>query len=42
VPNSASGVQEALGATSAAAMDIDTACTSFLYSLSTASAMIRT
>ena len=42
VPNSASGVQAALGATRAAAMDINTACTSFLYSLSTASAMIRT
>lgn len=42
VPNSASGVQLALGATRAAAMDVNTACTSFLYSLSTASAMIRT
>ena len=42
VPNSSSGVQAALGATRAAAMDINTACTSFLYSLSTASAMIRT
>jgi 3-oxoacyl-[acyl-carrier-protein] synthase-3 len=42
VPNSASGVQAALGATRAAAMDINTACTSFLYSLSTAGAMIRT
>lgn len=42
VPNSASGVQAALGASRAAAMDINTACTSFLYSLSTASAMIRT
>jgi len=42
VPNSASGVQAALGARRAAAMDINTACTSFLYSLSTASAMIRT
>jgi len=35
-------VQAALGATRAAAMDINTACTSFLYSLSTAGAMIRT
>lgn len=41
VPNSASGVQIALGATRAAAMDINTACTSFLYGLSTATAMIQ-
>jgi 3-oxoacyl-[acyl-carrier-protein] synthase-3 len=42
VPNSASGVQVTLGATRAAAMDVNTACTSFLYGLSTATAMIRT
>jgi 3-oxoacyl-[acyl-carrier-protein] synthase-3 len=42
VPNSASGVQIALGATRAAAMDVNTACTSFLYGLSTATAMIQT
>ena len=42
VPNSASGVQLALGARGVAAMDVNTACTSFLYGLSTASAMIRT
>ncbi|MCP3952006.1 MAG: beta-ketoacyl-ACP synthase III [Desulfobacterales bacterium] len=42
VPNSASGVQLRLGASKAAAMDVDTACTSFLYSLSTATALIRT
>jgi 3-oxoacyl-[acyl-carrier-protein] synthase-3 len=42
VPNSASGVQVALGATNAAAMDLNTACTSFLYGLSAATAMIRT
>jgi 3-oxoacyl-[acyl-carrier-protein] synthase-3 len=42
VPNSASGVQAAIGATRAASMDVNTACTSFLYSLSTATAMIRT
>jgi len=42
VPNSASGVQAALGAHRAAAMDVNTACTSFLYGLSTAGAMIRT
>ncbi|HTM04113.1 MAG TPA: ketoacyl-ACP synthase III [Vicinamibacterales bacterium] len=41
VPNSASGVQAALGARGAAAIDLNTACTSFLYGLSTASAMIR-
>lgn len=42
VPNTASAVQFALGAKRAASMDINTACTSFLYSLSTATAMIRT
>jgi len=42
VPNSASGVQISLGATRAAAMDVNTACTSFLYGLSTATSMIRT
>jgi 3-oxoacyl-[acyl-carrier-protein] synthase-3 len=42
VPNSASGVQVALGASRAASMDLNTACTSFLYGLSTANAMIRT
>lgn len=42
VPNSASGVQVALGASRAAAVDLNTACTSFLYGLSTATAMIRT
>jgi 3-oxoacyl-[acyl-carrier-protein] synthase-3 len=41
VPNSASGVQLALGATRAAAMDVNTACTSFIYGLSTATAMIQ-
>ena len=41
VPNSASGVQVALGATRAAAMDLNTACTSFLYGLSTATALIQ-
>jgi 3-oxoacyl-[acyl-carrier-protein] synthase-3 len=41
VPNSASGVQIALGATRAAAMDVNTACTSFCYGLATATAMIR-
>ncbi len=42
VPNSASGLQIKLGAGNAAAMDVNTACTSFLYALSTATAMIRT
>jgi 3-oxoacyl-[acyl-carrier-protein] synthase-3 len=42
VPNQASGLQDRLGARRAAAMDINTACTSFLYALSSASAMIRT
>jgi 3-oxoacyl-[acyl-carrier-protein] synthase-3 len=41
VPNSASGVQVALGATHAAAMDLNTACTSFLYGLATATSMIQ-
>ena len=33
VPNSASGVQAALGAKRAGAMDLNTACTSFLYEI---------
>ena len=41
VPNTASGLQYRLGAWKAAAMDVNTACTSFLYGLSSASAMIR-
>ena len=41
VPNSASGVQAALGAHKAAAMDVNTACTSWLYGISSATAMIR-
>jgi 3-oxoacyl-[acyl-carrier-protein] synthase III len=42
VPNAASGVQFRLGAVKAASMDVNTACTSFSYALSTATAMIRT
>ena len=42
VPNSASGVQVLLGASRAAAMDLNTACTSFLYGMSAATSMIRT
>jgi 3-oxoacyl-[acyl-carrier-protein] synthase-3 len=41
-PNQASGLQLRLGAQHAAAMDVNTACTSFLYALSTANALIRT
>ncbi len=41
VPNSASGVQVALGAARAAAMDVNTACTSFIYGLAAATAMIQ-
>lgn len=41
-PNSASGVQVSLGATKAASIDLNTACTSFCYGLATATAMIRT
>ena len=42
VPNQASGLQVRLGAKRAAVYDINTACTSFLYALSTATALIRT
>jgi 3-oxoacyl-[acyl-carrier-protein] synthase-3 len=42
VPNVASGIQRRVGADGCAAMDINTACTSFLYSLSTATALIKT
>jgi 3-oxoacyl-[acyl-carrier-protein] synthase-3 len=42
IPNTASGLSLKLGAGNAAAMDVNTACTSFLYGLSTATAMIRT
>ena len=41
-PNVASGTQKRLGAKNAAAMDVNTACTSFLYGLSSATALIRT
>ncbi len=41
-PNQASGLQKRIGADGCGAMDVNTACTSFLYSLSTATAMIRT
>ncbi len=42
VPNMASGLQARIGANGCAAMDVNTACTSFLYGLSTATAMLRT
>lgn len=41
-PNSASGVQKMLGCEKAAAMDLNTACTSGMYGLSVATAMIGT
>ena len=41
-PNMASAVSRRLGTRNAAAMDVNTACTSFSYSLSTATALIRT
>ncbi|MBT8149244.1 MAG: ketoacyl-ACP synthase III [Pseudomonadales bacterium] len=42
VPNSASRVQHLLAAQNVAAMDLNTACTSGLYALSVASAMVKT
>jgi 3-oxoacyl-[acyl-carrier-protein] synthase-3 len=42
VPNSASGVQQRIGATQAASFDVNTACTSFMYGLSIGSSMIKT
>lgn len=42
IPNSASAVQISLGATRAASIDLNTACTSFCYGMVTATAMIRT
>ncbi|MGQ0383732.1 MAG: 3-oxoacyl-ACP synthase, partial [Gammaproteobacteria bacterium] len=41
VPNMASWVQKRLGAKAAGAMDVNTACTSFLYGLTAASSMIK-
>lgn len=42
MPNTASRVQRSLGARHAAAVDVNTACTSFMYALSYGSALIRT
>jgi 3-oxoacyl-[acyl-carrier-protein] synthase III len=40
VPNTASGVQKRIGAVNAGAMDVNTACTSYLYGLASAAALI--
>ncbi len=42
VPNAASRVQQLLGADNAACIDLNTACTSGMYALSVATAMIKT
>ena len=42
VPNSASGVEQRIGAVNAASFDVNTACTSFMYGLSIGSSMIKT
>lgn len=42
VPNSASAVQQRIGAPRAASFDVNTACTSFMYGLSVATSMIKT
>jgi len=42
IPNTASALSLLLGCGNAAAMDVNAACTSFLYGLSSASALIRT
>lgn len=42
LPNTSSRVQQKLGAKHAACYDINTACTGFMYALSTANAMIKT
>jgi 3-oxoacyl-[acyl-carrier-protein] synthase-3 len=42
VPNSASGVQQRIGATRAAAFDVNTACTSFMYGLSIGTSLVKT
>lgn len=42
LPNCSSYIQEKLGAKNAGAYDINTACTGFMYALSTASSMIKT
>ncbi|MDE2304206.1 MAG: beta-ketoacyl-ACP synthase 3 [Gammaproteobacteria bacterium] len=42
VPNCASGVQRRIGAVRAAAFDVNTACTSFMYGLSIGTSLLRT
>ncbi len=42
MPNTASRVQRLLGARNAGALDVNTACTSFMYALSVGSSLIRT
>src|SRR6266567_2712943 len=42
MPNTASRVQRSIGACNAAAVDVNTACTSFMYALSYASSLVRT
>jgi 3-oxoacyl-[acyl-carrier-protein] synthase-3 len=42
MPNTASRVQRLLGARNAGALDVNTACTSFMYALSIGSSLIRT
>lgn len=42
MPNTASRIQRSIGAVQAAAVDINTACTSFMYALSYASSLVRT
>lgn len=41
-PNTASGLQRLLAADNAACLDLNTACTSFLYSMTVATSMLRT
>ncbi len=41
MPNTASLIQDGLGATHAAAFDLNTACSGFVYALSVASSMVR-
>lgn len=42
IPNTASGVAERLGCTDAAALDLNVACTGFVYGLATAAGLIAT
>lgn len=42
LPNCASYIQKKLGAVNAGSMDLNSACTGFMYSLSTATSMIKT